>query len=338
MAVKMVLQTYPKQDRLSLRIIDPACGTGGFLRSTLLLLREIVEEQEGAKWKDPEKMESQTTARLTKLCDRNLFGIDKLSDLVRAAQMNLAMHGDGSMNVCQENSLLPPGEWKDPVRQKIALRTFDVVFTNPPFGSMLSVDDPHILDQFEMSKFESKSVRGSIPPEQLFVERCLDFLKPGGRMAIVLPDSILSNPGLVWIRHWLLQRAYIIASVDLPKETFARSKTGTLTSILVLQKYTNEETRLVQETGVPLEYDVFMAIVDYVGWNSRGDTIHLRAPEGAEIREKVKRVATARNAKGELVEITKEDERPIVRDQLPGVVRHFQDWLRDRGPQRWSHA
>src|SRR6266487_2923703 len=157
-------------------------------------------------------------------------------------------------------------------RENMSTCSFDVVFTNPPFGSKLPVDDPHILDRYDLTKYEAKAPRASLPPEQLFVERCLDFLKPGGRMAIVLPDSILSNPGLAFIRRWLLIRAYVIASVDLPRETFAKSDTHTMTSVLILQKFTDTERRLAEESRLS-DYQSFMAVADYVGWDHRGNPV-----------------------------------------------------------------
>ena len=84
----------------------------------------------------------------------------------------------------------------------------------------------------------SDALQASVPPEQLFIERCLQFLKPNGRLAIVLPDSILSNPGLGYIRQWLLEKTRIVASVDLHVNTFQE---GTQTSVLILQKKTQEE-------------------------------------------------------------------------------------------------
>jgi type I restriction enzyme M protein len=338
MAVHMVMATYPPEKRLRLKSIDPACGTGGFLRAVLLELKAIIEAQENAKWKNRETAASHIADRLKKICDTNIFGIDKLAELVRAAQMNLAMHGDGSTNVFHTNSLLPPGEWAENVREHIRLGIFDALFANPPFGVKLPVDDPHILDQYELASFEASATRGSVPPERLFVERCLDFLKPGGRMAIVLPDSILSNPGLVWLRRWVLRRAWIIASVDLPREMFAKSNTGTMTSVLILQKFTPEERRFVEETGRPPEYEIFMAIADRVGWDQRGQPIFVRTPEGEEILRKVPRRITGRNARGEVVELIREIEEPIVDDNLPEITRLFQQWLVEHPTLRWMHG
>jgi type I restriction enzyme M protein len=339
MAVQMIMATYPPEKRLKLKILDPACGTGGFLRAALLRLREVIAEQESAKWsKSPEKAAAAIADRLKRICDDNIFGIDKLAELVRAAQMNLAMHGDGSSNVFHTNSLLPPGEWPDNVRKRIGLGRLDVVFTNPPFGSRLPIDDPHILDQFELSRFETKSPRSSMPPEQLFVERCLAFLKPGGRMAIVLPDSILSNPGLAWLRRWVLQNAWIIASIDLPREMFAKSDTHTMTSVLLLQRFTPEERRLVAQTGRTEDYEIFMAIADRVGWDLRGQPVFMRTEEGEEIYRKIRRTVPGRSTRGELVDVIREMEEPIIDDQLPAITSLFIRWLKIHMHQSWTNV
>jgi type I restriction enzyme M protein len=339
LAVGMVLATYRPEQRLKLRILDPCCGTGGFLRAALLHLEKIIAGQQGKKWKNNgDKIEEQTGKLLREYCNKYVFGIDKLPELVRAAQMNLALHGDGSTNVFWENSLLLPGEWKPDTSKHVDLGGFDVVFTNPPFGSKLPVDDPHILDRFDLTKYEAKAPRSSLPPEQLFVQRCLDFLKPGGRMAIVLPDSILSNPGLAWLRRWLLREAWVIASVDLPREMFARSDTHTMTSVLILQRFTREERTYVEKVGRTDDYEIFMAIAEKVGWDLRGQPVYLRTPEGAEILQKRKRIVSRRNETGHVVEETIEVEEPIIDDQLPRIVELFEQWLKNRAPLAWHYA
>lgn len=339
MAVQMVLATYQPEQRLKLKIIDPACGTGGFLRAALLDVRKVIEAQVSSKWKGAgTKMSNETADRLRKFCNTNVFGIDKLPELVRAAQMNMALHGDGSSNIHWDNSLLPGGEWNETTRDQVELGRFDVVFTNPPFGSKLPVDDPHILDRFDLTKYEAKAPRSSLPPEQLFVQRCVEFLKPGGRMAIVLPDSILSNPGLAWIRRWVLENAWILASVDLPREMFARSDTHTMTSVLLLQRFTKEEKHIVSETGKAPDYEIFMAVAEKVGWDLRGQPIYVRSPQGEEILRKVKRTISSRTAKGELVQSEEEVEEPIINDQLPIIVGLFHKWLKQTSPQRWQRG
>ena len=244
--------------------------------------------------------------------------------------MNLVMHGgeaeDGAPNVFAANSLLPPTEWPEEVREKIQLGAFDVVLTNPPFGAGpgLAVDDPHILDQFELTRFEAENPRSAMPPERLFIERCWQFLKPGGYMAIVLPDSILSNPGLLYIRRWILKRCRVIASIDLPKETFeAFGGTGTQTSVLVLQKKTEEQMRLEEASGQMEDYEVFMAVCQTMGYDRRGNDLWLRTPNGEIVLRET--IVTIRTPEGHVVE--KKEMLPIRDDDVAQVAPLFEQWL-----------
>jgi len=264
MAARLALATYPVEQWTRLRVLDPTCGTAGFLVAMMSVWREHLFKQQLGKWRGNEIKALEETARLLReLANANLAGIDFNPILVRAAQMNLVMHGDGSTNIFQANSLLPPGEWPseppNDVAHHIQPGQFDIILTNPPFGSKIPIDDPHILNQFELARFglTTGQRRGSMPPEQLFIERCLQLLKPGGRLAIVLPDSILSNPGLAFIRRWILRKARVLASVDLPQVTF-EPYTGTQTSVLLLQKKTAEEVRQEQRMTQPQDYEVFM--------------------------------------------------------------------------------
>jgi type I restriction enzyme M protein len=177
--------------------------------------------------------------------------------------------------------------------------------TNPPFGTKAVIDDFSILKQYEITFYKANSPRSSLPPEQLFIERCLQFLKPGGVMAIVLPDSILSNPGLKWLREWILERAYVIASIDLPKETF-EPHTGTQTSILILRKKRPEERKIKEE-----DYEIFMAIPEKVGHNSRGEPVYKLTPDGE-------------------IELD-ENGNPIIDDHLPVVAELFKKWVERKG-------
>jgi type I restriction enzyme M protein len=168
--------------------------------------------------------------------------------------MNEVMHGNDSSNLFSMNSLLQPNLWIEDVRKEIDLEFFDIIFANPPFGSKIPIDEPSTLSQYDLGhnwdndRLEKKDkLASSVPPEELFIERCLQFLKPGGRLAIILPDSILSNPGKKYIRHWILKNAKVIASIDLPRETF-QPHVGSKTSLLILQKKTLEEIRL-EEAG-----------------------------------------------------------------------------------------
>ena len=217
------------------------------------------------------------------------------------------MNNDGSGNIYRNDSLLPPHEWSHGLKSELAeslniqadnitnsesIAFFDVIVTNPPFGSKIPINDTHILEQFDIghiwrkhgdSEWQiSNRLKTSVPPEQLFIERCLQFLKPDGRLAIVLPDSILGNPGLGHIRQWLLQKTRIVASVDLDVDTF-QPRNGTQTSVLIVQKKTPEEINQERADRTITPYNIFMTMVEKVGHDRRGNTLFKRDDAGNEI-------------------------------------------------------
>lgn len=364
MAARMIFATFPQDKLTKLRVLDPACGTGGFLVAVMNVWREYLYERQWKRWHDETKAHEETKRLLKEHANSYLMGVDFNPILVRAAQMNLVMHGDGSTNVFHANSLLPPGEWPseppNDVAHHIKPNKFDVILTNPPFGSHISIDDPHIIEQFDLARFEmernqrraSKSRRGerlfaiepeselsrtSMAPDRLFIERCLYLLRPGGRLAIVLPDSVLSNPGLSFIRRWILQRARVLASIDLPPVTF-EPYTGVHTSLLLLQKKTPDEIRAEQEMGRPRDYEVFMAMPNAVGHDRRGEPLHLRTPEGELIEYEDKKLVYRREVNGEKIVEQRRHTRKAIHDELPEVVRYFSAWAQQPDRMRWLNG
>jgi len=326
MAVEMVAPSTED------RVLDSSCGTGGFLVNAMnFVINQIEKKAEKTFRKSKERWSEhqKETVRLkiSEIASKNFFGFDINPDLVKATKMNMVMNNDGSGNILRENSLLPPHEWNKDFKQVLAkslgidpseirdhnsIGFFDVIVTNPPFGAKIPITDSHILSQFEIAKGSK-----SMPPEQLFIERCVQLLKPGGRLAIVLPDSILGSPGLLHIRKWLLRNTRIVASIDLHADTFQPS-TGVQTSVLVVQKKTEEELH-EQEW----DYSIFMAMIDRIGHDKRGVTIYKRDNDG-EILYFPKATILAN---GE-TEVTVE---PEIDDQTLEVPSIFVDWKRQEG-------
>ncbi len=306
MAVQMILSLLPDQRLASLKVLDCCCGTGGFLVSVINAMREKIAGFEKSKGGSNDEIRNRINVRVKELAERNLFGMDINPFLVRTTQMNLVMHGDGSANVFQGDSLAASGEWEDEsARQKVREGMFDIVITNPPFGGQAQIDDPHILSRYELPGLESKDPRNLMPSEQLFVEGALRYVRPGGYLAIVLPRSILNNPGLQFIRRWLLQNTRILASVDLPKETFAEGGGVPNPSVLIAQRLTQGETKL-KRTGALDEYSIFMGMPKTVGRDKRGNAIYRRTSEGLVILDG--------------------SNRPIEDDELPAIVEAFRAW------------
>lgn len=294
--VEMLLSLIPKNKITSpgeLKILDPAVGTGGFLIAGIQKIKQIFIKR-GVKFDELRDLVKEVAVA-------NFYGIDFNPFLVKVAQMNMVMHGDGSSNMLHANSLVNPEEWDEyEAKENIKLGDFDIVVTNPPFSTKAKIDDVNILKQYTITNFRTENPRTSLPPEQLFIERCLAFLKPGGYLGIVLPNSILSNPGLMWIREWLLNKAEVIASVDLPQETFEPS-TGTQTNILILQKKINENDKSNNE--------IFMATPEKVGHDKRGNPIYKSTVDGK----------IELDSKG----------NPILDDQLPLVSEIFGNWVKN---------
>ena len=307
MAVRMAMSLYDDLDLTSLKVLDCCCGTGGFLVSWLTNLHTTLLNQERGRPHGETSPEERARRRVQQVCTRSLFGLDINRTLVRTCQMNLVLHGDGSSNVFRADSVRSPGEWDAEVRQAIPYGNVDVLFTNPPFGGKGKIDDGHILSRYELTEWDAASARSSLPAEQLFVETALRFLKPGGYLVIVVPDGIVNNPGLKFIRSWLLRRTRIVASVGLPKTTFAASKGIKNPTALIVQKLSPTEAKNADAGVLQATYNVFVSTPKTAGIDKRAAPIYRRRPDGQEISDN--------------------QGKRIRDDEIDGVADAFQRWL-----------
>ena len=318
------------------RIYDPACGTGGFIVMAFNYISEKLRQKHKATWANPMKP---TEAEEKKLFDEihesgyNIFGTDFNSNLVKAAQMNMIMNNDGRGGLYAENGLENTANWKSKeAKQKIQIGSMDFVMANPPFGAKIKIDRSEILEHYELAHGWSKTADGkwvqegtlknALEPEVLFVERCIKLLKPGtGKCGIVLPDSILSNPGYAYVRYWILQNCQVMASVDLPVETFL-PRTGTQTSVLILRRKNDQEKLMESMSGQMKPYDIFMASPKTVGKDRRGNFIYKRDNQGREI---INRSLYQTFAQSTILDFlpTVDTGGRIVDDELPLVAQKY---------------
>jgi type I restriction enzyme M protein len=264
--VKMMVEILnPTDEDL---IIDPACGSGGFLIETLRhIWKNLDEEALRLKWSKSNLQEEKMEVALNKI-----RGIDKDYFLSKVAKAYMAIMGDGKSGIFCEDSLEKPANWGDKTRLKVDLGKFSVLLTNPPFGAKIPVRGEDKLAQFELAhkwslnketkSWEKGKIKTSEAPQFLFIDRCLQLLNNYGRMAIVLPDGVLGNSQLGYVRDFILGKARLVAVIDVPKETFMPN-TPTKTSIIVIQKIPIEE--------IQLDYPVFMAIAETCGHDRRGN-------------------------------------------------------------------
>lgn len=274
MAVKML---NPTRDEY---VIDPASGSGGFLIGAMYWVRD--QYLRGSD----EAM--QEYAR------EHIWGIDFADEISKVSRALMLIAGDGRSHMFKLNSL-DSREWQgeDPrlldARGKLHSRlrdmgnvadneenrrtfhymNFDVLITNPPFAG--EIRDQGLLRQYNFGKKKGKIVN-KVERHILFIERTLDMLRPGGRMAIVLPQGVLNNTNMEYVREYLFDKARILSVVGLHGNTF-KPHTGTKTSVLFLKKWNTGEEK-------PKEYPIFMAVSKKGGKDNSGDYVYRKTQDG----------------------------------------------------------
>ena len=272
----LITRVDPATGKTTFRMGDPCCGSAGFLVTAMREVRKQVKKLVGLD-------EKQQASLLKQIYTEGFLGADNAPGQVLMARINMALHGDPQARVfLVDNSL---------TAELFLPESFDLILTNPPFkkGGVKRNDNGDILASFQSdiqdgrilmqgdklamgakpnAKKEWKPVN-SVDPAVLFIDRCLQLLKPGGRLVIVLPDGILCNSGDRYVREYIMGekdeatgrfiggKAVVKAVVSLPQVTFRLSGAGAKTSFLYLQK-----KRPGDEQG-----PVFMAVADNVGFD-----------------------------------------------------------------------
>ncbi|MDX0601795.1 N-6 DNA methylase [Sinorhizobium medicae] len=322
-------------------IMDPACGTGGFLITAMNHVIEKIRATEIDKWGgNIERAEAAIRARIQKFAQNYIIGSDLNPNLVKAAKMNMVMNNDGAGGLYQANSLLSPARWEDSLRNRQIMGQVDLLFTNPPFGSKIPIDDPAILENYDLGRtwnYDPKidkwimqdAIQKSQPPEILFIERCVKLLKPGtGRCAIVLPDGILGSPGLGYVREWLLKHTRVLSSVDLHPDTF-QPHVSVQTSVLVLQRKSEEEIAIEDAAARFKDYQVFMAVANHIGHDKRGNVTYVRDRQGNEIVEEVDE-QTVEYLDGQKLIRRQRTHKKVIDDNTLQIAQAFRTWLSEQ--------
>jgi len=270
--IKMIVEILDPNDEDL--IIDPACGTGGFLIESLRYIwRNLENEGKKLDWSRENLQEEKMEVALNKI-----RGIDKDYFLAKVAKAYMAIMGDGKSGIFNEDSLDQVSNWGSNTKTKVHLDSFSVLMTNPPFGSKIKVSGEKKLKQYQLGykwilnsneenknhEFAKGRLKDKEAPQILFIERSLQLLKNYGRMGIVLPDGIFGNETTAYIRNWLITTTRVVAIIDVPIETFMPN-TGTKTSVLIVQK--------LELSQIPKDYPIFMAVADFCGHDRRGKEI-----------------------------------------------------------------
>lgn len=218
-------------------IIDPFSGSGHFLTQSL----QYVTVNNNTI---PEK-------KIHEFKFHKLHGIEKSERMVRISMTDMRLHGDGHSNIRCTDALLSFDNYED-----LKESSFDIVMSNPPFGSILSKEALGRLDTFELMRGKN-----TVPLEVIGLERCIQLLRFGGRFGIVLPESIITNKNTKYVRDWLMKKTTILGVVGLPLETF--SPFGANIKTIIVFGVKGELPHLQKE-------EVLVGNVNSVGYDFKG--------------------------------------------------------------------
>lgn len=229
-------------------IIDPSCGTGGFLIEALTIMRQKIRDNKSYSVK-------KKTDLIKKICDECFYGIDAATDpeLARIARINMYLHGDGGSRIYRcdgldNNILIDKNETRENQKELQEFKErlngvggFDVILTNPPFSMWYELeneDEARILQQYEVAKVNDSSakLRSRLRGSALFLERYYNLLKPGGKVLTIVDESIIANDDWAHVRDFLRTNFIIKAVISLPGDAFKMSGARVKTSLLYLEK------------------------------------------------------------------------------------------------------
>ena len=223
-------------------VVDPACGSGGFLLYAWdHVRRRLIQDFAG----DGDTIKTFDI----RFANEHIFGIEINDRIARIAMMDMVIHEDGSSNIVCADAM---DSWDTFPQDKIGEKRFNMCLTNPPFGAV--VKHQAILKQFELGC--KRQTRASQKTEILFIERCLQLLKPGGKLGIVLPDGILTNSSLDYVRKFIEENVRILAVVSLPQHAFVPAGAGVKASLLFLQKFTIQQKSRFDRTARRVRQEV----------------------------------------------------------------------------------
>lgn len=230
-------------------ILDPACGSGGFLVHSM---RSVFQQIE-----DSYRGNNHTIFRLKEDFAKNhIYGIEINERIARVAMMDMVVNEDGHTNI-------EVGSGLDKAFTNSSLKDgyFSLILTNPPFGDTVKREERDKLGQSDLEDYELSRGKRTAKSEVLFIERCTRFLREGGRFGMVVPDGVLSNPSAQHVREYLMRNFQVQAIVALPSFAFRKSGSGIRTSLVLARKWKTGEHRRQ-------DYSMFMAIADHIGYDA----------------------------------------------------------------------
>lgn len=265
-------------------VLDPSCGSGGFLLHALDYMRK-----QAGDYFDKATQPVEYFNYWHDFAAKHLYGIEINDEIARVAKMNMIVHDDGHTNVISHDALESIDKIHDHNRG-FSENRFDLILTNPPFGSKINLAEKPYLSSYELGN--NTDAKGKQKPrknqssEVLFIERIWQFLKPGvGKAAIVLPDGILTNSSMRYVRDFILEKFQLLAVVSLPQCAFAHFGAGVKASIVFVRKRKDNEKPNGEEA-------IFMATPELIGYDATGRKTESQFDEIVEKYEEFQKDAT----------------------------------------------
>lgn len=247
------------------RVLDTSCGSGGFLLYALNKVRNQAHAYY-PNWEDNPKQYNQHERYWHDFAENNLFGIEINEQIARTAKMNMIIHDDGQTNIISADGLFFPEVLQERSGNKeFEYGTFDFIITNPPFGSSIKQTEKAYLHQYNLGNkdvgwLDTKNTavkgRAAQSTEVLFIEQCWKFLCEGGFLAIVLPDGVLTNSSLQYVRDNIEEWFRIVAVVSLPQTAFTNTGAGVKSSVLFLRKWSKTKTEQINSLKKGLQEEI----------------------------------------------------------------------------------
>ena len=284
-------------------VIDTACGSAGFTVHAIFHVWKQILESEGLPVSHLFTMEDKPQRCKDYVADK-VFAIDFDEKSVRVARCLNLIAGDGQTNVLHLNTLDYPGwdkrikddeEWQETYgpgwtklkklrAEKNANRNFqfDVLMANPPFAGDIKQSD--MLSPYELGHKANGKLESKVGRDLLFIERNLDFLRPGGRMAVVLPQGRFNNASDKRVREYIAERCRILAVVGLHLNTF-KPHTGTKTSVLFVQKWNDDTSNPQYHCPKVADYPIFFATQQKAAKDNSGDKLIATDADGKLLRD-----------------------------------------------------
>lgn len=262
--VKFIVECLPIMHKS--RVLDTSCGSGGFLLYALDKVREQAND-----FYDPIKDEKDHFRHWHDFAEKNLFGIEINDQIARTAKMNMIIHDDGHTNVIASDGLLSDTEMQAKSGNKeFKYNSFDFIITNPPFGSSIKQTEKAYMSLYNLAikevdwlntnastqSFPKGTLRESQSTEVLFLEQCHKFLVEHGYLAIVIPDGILTNSSMQYVRDNLEEMYRIVAVVSMPQTAFSATGAGVKSSVLFLRKHKAKQTEKISNQKANLKEQI----------------------------------------------------------------------------------